>query len=122
MPDEAAGEALAFGESEGAVDLLGVVCAASGAEKARAAMHAPMMKCDLFFISRNFAGIAMNQQELTGNPSLCSPRVTVPVSNAVPNEDVAVRSRWCVGICEIGSISVVGVSQDDIPKEAAVQK
>ena len=49
LPDEAAGEALAFGESEGEVDLLGVVCAASGAEKARAAMHAPM-KCDLFFI------------------------------------------------------------------------
>jgi hypothetical protein len=57
LPGEAADEALALGEGEGEVDLLGVVCAASGAEKARAAMHAPIMKCDLFFI----------------NPSFCSP-------------------------------------------------
>jgi len=52
---EAAGEALALGEGEGESDFLAVVCAASGAEKARAAMHAPIMKCDLFFISWNFA-------------------------------------------------------------------
>ena len=55
LPGEAASEALAFGEGEGDADFLGVVCAAIRAEKARAAMHAPIMSCDLFFISRNFA-------------------------------------------------------------------
>ena len=54
LPGEAADEALAFGEGEGEADFLGVVCAASGVQKARAAMHTPIMSCDLFFISWNF--------------------------------------------------------------------
>jgi len=54
LPGEAADEALAFGEGEGEADFLGVVCAASGLQKARAAMHTPIMSCDLFFISWNF--------------------------------------------------------------------
>jgi len=55
FPGEATDDALALGEGEEEADFLGIVCAVSGAEKARAAMHAPIMKCDLFFISRNFA-------------------------------------------------------------------
>ena len=51
---EATGDALALGEGEEEADFLGIVCAVSGAEKARAAMHAPIVNCDLFFISWNF--------------------------------------------------------------------
>lgn len=52
---EAAAEALALGEGEGEADFLGIVCAVSGAEKARAATHAPIISGDLFFISWNSA-------------------------------------------------------------------
>jgi hypothetical protein len=54
LPGEAADEALALGEGEGEADFLGIVCALSGAQKARAVMHAPKVSCDLFFISWNF--------------------------------------------------------------------
>ena len=54
LPGEAAGEALALGEGEGEADFLGIVCAVSGTQKARAAIHAPIMSCNLFFISWNF--------------------------------------------------------------------
>jgi hypothetical protein len=53
LPGEAADEALALGEGEEEAGFLGIVCAVSGAEKARAAMHAPIMNCDSFFISWN---------------------------------------------------------------------
>lgn len=54
FPGEATGDALALGEGEEEADFLGIVCAVSGVEKARAAMHAAMVSCDLFFISWNF--------------------------------------------------------------------
>ena len=50
---EATGDALALGEGEEEADFLGIVCAVSGVEKARAARHAPIVSCDLFFISWN---------------------------------------------------------------------
>ena len=53
MPGEATADALALGEGEEEADFLGIVCAVSGAERARAAMHAPIVSFDLFFISWN---------------------------------------------------------------------
>jgi hypothetical protein len=53
FPGEATGDALALEEGEEEADFLGIVCAASGAKKVRAAMHAPIMNCDSFFISWN---------------------------------------------------------------------
>jgi hypothetical protein len=53
FPGEATGDALTLGEGEEEADFLGIVCAVSGAEKARAAMHAPIVNFDLFFISWN---------------------------------------------------------------------
>jgi hypothetical protein len=53
FPGEATGDALALGEGEEEADFLGIVCAVSGAEKARAAMHAPIVNFDLLFISWN---------------------------------------------------------------------
>ena len=54
LPGEATDDTLALGEGEEEADFLDIVCAVSGAEKARAAMHAPIVSCDLFFISWNF--------------------------------------------------------------------
>ena len=53
FPGEATDDALALGEGEEETDFLGIVCAVSGSEKARAAMHAPIVNFDLFFISWN---------------------------------------------------------------------
>jgi len=55
LPGEPAGEALALGEGEGEADFLGIVCAVSGTQKARAAIHAPIISGDLFFIRWNSA-------------------------------------------------------------------
>ena len=54
MPGETTADALALGEGEEEADFLGVVCAVSGAERARAAMHPPIVSFDLFFIGWNF--------------------------------------------------------------------
>jgi hypothetical protein len=53
LPGEAADEALALGDGEGEADFLGIVCAVRGAQKARTAMHAPIVNFDLLFISWN---------------------------------------------------------------------
>jgi hypothetical protein len=68
---EAADEAVTLGEGEGAGDFLGIVCAVSGAEKARAAINAPIVNCDLFFISWNLED-RDGPQEWTRNSSFCS--------------------------------------------------